>query len=562
MQHLKRWLLLVSVVLACLLLAGGFWAWTQMNRFFSQYTDTVFWQQSFEEKFHGDVEVKPPEIPDRVCDALAPPGGSSASQTRLLQSSIDACAEDGGGLIVLKEGNWNLQPLELRSDIELRFREGARVFFDSPRVYDGYTRDTVLGRFEGIEAMVSRPLLWADDASNILLSGEGELYGGGADWYDIPQLRETEQRFFRLASADVENGIPAEERSYRSQGVYVRPDFFLCRKCERVAVEDLTFRDHPRWGLHFVFSEDITIENVTLEAEGPNTDAIVFDSSSDGIVRDTDIIAGDDAIVMKSGINEEGREIDIPTKDIVLESIDIESAHGGIVMGSEMSGGIENILAEDISVENAWSAARIKAPRERGGYVRNIVFRNIAFEDIEKSAIEIDMRYEYNADNPEAADAPLPHIGPIFYEHIHGERASRVAEIDGLPDDAIHGLFFDGLYAFESTKGVAIRHAENVIMKDVSLFLEESSGKKAFELRDVARMLVWRMRLNDWDSRKIAECENEEKTETPSRCGALLVHQQHDGKAEPRNPFSDDGLLLENRRWTHPLIHLATGRMF
>lgn len=464
---------------------GLFVAWI-ISGFF--VFDTLYGYTSFREsqknRFDGEIDRHDPVIPDRECMfTQEEPLGDGDNASRI-QKVIDACSENGGGVVRIPAGTWSTGPIELKSQVRVYLEEEAILSFD-PDVAK-YER-AIKNRFEGIEMMGTTPLIYAQDCIDVALSGEGTIEGSGSVWQGRTGWTDQHELFGQLwwegfifdrLTEMVSMGMDPNDRKFAHREVMPRPDMVLMRGCNRVAIEGVTFHDMPRWGLHFLYSQSVLVRGIHIDTEGENTDGIVIDSSHDVLVEDVDIHSGDDAIVMKSGLDQDGLRVNIPTERVVIHDARIDGAHGGVVIGSEMSGGVQNVLAYDCSVRNAWVAGRIKAPKGRGGFVRFITMKDFSYEHIKDNAIHVNMEYAYNVTEEDVVDIDtIPLVSNLYFSNFHGKDAGRIVDVDGLEQKPVENILFENL-AMQGEKGIALQNVSGVIIRKSSFNIDFGRIKK------------------------------------------------------------------------------------
>ncbi len=468
-------------------------------------------RKSVREKFDGTVSVENPVIPQGEC--LITDFGATAMSgkiyTESIQSAIDTCFERGGGTVRVPAGTWLTGPLEMKSKIRLFLDRDARLVFSADKeLY----RKGVSNRFEGIEMIGLTPLLWAQNCQNVEIDGEGVIDGSGDVWQLDESRRGQERALFDSLSQAVEQDVPAYERVFVSGDLVARSDLVLLNKCDRVAIHGVSFVNSPRWTLHFLYSDNIFIHDAEVKTDGPNTDGIIIDSSKNVRIENMNIQSGDDAIVMKSGLDADGRRIGVPTENVAIRDARIDGAHGGIVVGSEMSGGIQNIFAERCFIKNAWVAGRIKAPKGRGGFVRNIVMRDISYESISRNVVHIDMAYEYNVSEEQDGESKnFPDVQGIFLSNFHGTDAQRLIDIDGVTQKPIRNVVMTAM-DMQGGKGIALQNVSKVAILDskFDVRLGNIKDKVLFSLENADGVIVENLDCNDTMEKK---CVNVSKNQ-------------------------------------------------
>jgi len=263
--------------------------------------------------------------------------------------------------------------------------------------------ELVLTRWEGVECMNYRALIYAFEQTNIAVTGTGVLDGQGSAWWSwkgrgqdgwaegMPSQKKDREVLFAMA----EQGVPVEKRVF-GEGHYLRPNFIQPYRCTNVLIEGVTFKDSPMWFIHPVLSSNVTVRNVTVVGLGPNNDGCNPESSKDVLIKDCYFDTGDDCIAIKSGRNADGRRINVPSENIVVQGCRMKDGHGGVVMGSEISGGVRGVYAEDCVMDspNLERAIRFKTNSVRGGTIENIFVRNIDVGEVSEAVIKVDFYYE------------------------------------------------------------------------------------------------------------------------------------------------------------------------
>jgi len=329
-------------------------------------------------------------------------GDGNYDNTEIFKKAIDHCYKVGGGIIEVPEGVFLTGPIHLRDNINLFLRKNATIrFIDDPKKY----LPVVFTRWEGVECYNYSPFIYSYGVNNIAISGEGTLDGNCNNknwWYwcgkeefgwdsGFPNQNEDRQRLFKMA----EEGISVEERVF-GLGSYLRPSFIQFYNSENILVEGIKIINSPMWCIHPVLSKNIVIKGVTIESLGPNNDGIDIESCENVLIEDSFLNNGDDCIVIKSGRNADGRRIGVPTKNVLVRNCSMRDGHGGLVIGSEISGGAKDIIIEDSLMDSPHldEAIRFKTNSLRGGNIENIYAKNIIIKQIKNSVLIIDYYYE------------------------------------------------------------------------------------------------------------------------------------------------------------------------
>lgn len=399
-----------------------------------------------------------PRFPDRdfnVTDYGAVGDGSTLN-TKAFADAIDACSKAGGGRVVVGPGRWLTGAIHLKSDINLHLEKGATLLFSTD---PGHYLPAVWVRWTGFECMNYSPLIYARDARNIALTGEGTIDGQGEAWWHwIKREEEPAQRLYKLT---VENA-PLEKRMFADRVSALRPQLFVAINCENVLVDGIKVLSGPFWTLQFTYSRKIVIRDVTIHTTGPNTDGIDIDSSTDVLIEGCDISTGDDCIALKSGLNEEGRRIGRPTERVIVRHCVTRSGNGGFVIGSDTSGSIRNALVYDCDFLGTQRGVRLKSTRGRGGVVENIWGRDLRMHDITGEAVVISTSYKgwFGSDKGAA-----PTFRNIFLEDIKVDMAIQAVVIEGLPEQAVENVQMRNVH-IAALKGVTCTYAKGLVFDD------------------------------------------------------------------------------------------------
>lgn len=287
--------------------------------------------------------------------------------------------------------------LELKSHVELHLHEKAYVSFSqNPKDY----LPLVLTRYEGVELYNYSPLIYAHHAENIAITGAGTLDGRGDEhhwwpWKYGTNGQPSQERDRQLLFDMAEKRRPVEERVF-GEGHYLRSSFIQPYQCQQVLIEGVTVKDSPMWQIHPVLSEHVIVRGVHIIGHGPNTDGVNPESCRNVLIEDCYFDNGDDCIAIKSGRNEDGRRIGIPSENIVIRRNEMRDGHGGVTIGSEISGGVRYVYAENNVMDspNLDRALRIKTNSVRGGTIEHIYFKNNTVKSLKHEVVCIDMMYE------------------------------------------------------------------------------------------------------------------------------------------------------------------------
>jgi len=322
--------------------------------------------------------------------------------TLAFQKAIKACAENGGGQVLVPNGKFLTGAIHLESNVNLHLADKAEVLFSlNPKDYP-----IVHTSFEGTELMNYSPLIYAKNKTNVAVTGKGTLNGqadrtnwwiwsGGKDYgwkKGIPSQNDPQNREVLVDMA--EKNIPVTERIF-GDGRYLRPNFIEFFECNTILVKDITVINSPFWILHPLKSNNIIIDGVKVNSHGPNNDGCDPEYSQNILIKNCIFNTGDDCIAIKAGRDADGRRVAIPSKNIIVENCKMIDGHGGVVIGSEISAGVNNVFVENCVMDspNLDRAIRIKTNSRRGGVIEDVYVRNLEVGTVKECVLRITMFY-------------------------------------------------------------------------------------------------------------------------------------------------------------------------
>jgi polygalacturonase len=416
--------------------------------------------------------LESPSIPDREFDIreFGALGDGKRDCSTALRDAVLTCSGAGGGRIVVSDGVYRTGPVHLRSDMALHVKAGATLsFIPEPERY----LPPVLTHWEGLELMGYSPLIYAFNQRNVAVTGNGVLDGGanretwwpwkGGQW-SINDSHGTQKAARDRLMQDAENGLPVAQRIY-AEGAYLRPPFIQPFNCENVLVEGVTIRNAPFWLINPVLCKNVTVRGVNCQSLGPNSDGCNPESCSHVLIEDCLFDTGDDCIAIKSGRNADGRRIATPCENIVIRDCEMKAGHGGVVIGSEISGGVRNVFAENLrmSSPDLERAIRIKTNSVRGGTIEHLRYRNITIGQV-RDAIVINFYYE-------EGDAGVfdPTVRDIEIARLTCEQAERVFEIRGFERAPIRELRLQNLEFRRAADTGVIEQVEALVVENVRI---------------------------------------------------------------------------------------------
>lgn len=422
-------------------------------------------------------QLQRPAFPDRMVDirdhgAVA---GGEVKNTAAFAKAIAACAEAGGGRVLVPAGRWLTGPIHLRSNIELHLAEDAVVLFsDRPEDY----LPPVLVRVGGVELHNYSPFVYARDCENVAITGPGRLDGNATAWH---AWKTKEARaIFQLAP----QGVPVEERVFGTPEAAIRPNFVVFLNCRNVLMEGFTIGGGANWTIHPVYCENVIIRRMRVLTDGPNNDGIDPDSCRNVLIEHCVFDTGDDCVVLKSGYNEDGWRVARPMENLVMRWCSSRRGHGGLVIGSEMSGDVRNVYMYDCEFEGTDRAVRIKSRRGRGGVVENVWVENIRVKDMQYEVVIMNM--DYSADRNQAANERAPLFRNVHLKNITADGAPVAIRLTGLEDSLIQNITFEDM-TITSTQGVLAENVQGLHFERVKI---TPAKGPAFSLKNAREIII------------------------------------------------------------------------
>lgn len=444
--------------------------------------------------------VNLPEIPARSVylpdyDAV---GDGITLNTEAFARAIDYLSTSGGGRLMVPAGIWLTGPIGLKSHVELYLDKDAIIVFSTDQ--DLYP--VIDTNFEGLDVRRCLSPLHAEGATDIAITGKGVIDGNGDAWREVKRRKVGDDMWKTILKR---GGVLADDGSvwypdegykvaratagslnYQDQSLdeqyiktFLRPVLLSFRNCERVLLKGVTFQNSPCWNLHPLWCKDLTVTDITVRNPhySTNGDGIDIEACENVVLTDSSFDVGDDAICIKSGKDADGRRHGIPCKNLIIKNCTVYHGHGGFVVGSEMSGGVENILVKDCRFLGTDVGLRFKSTRGRGGVVKNIWCDNIYMKDIVAEAVTFNLYYAGVAATEKPANASTDTSLPVVDEttpefrdmHISNVVCSGARQaifINGLPELPVSNIDFHNS-VFTAKKGTEIHFAHNITFDNV-----------------------------------------------------------------------------------------------
>lgn len=371
-------------------------------------------------------EVKEPSFVNKDYNVVSfgAVGNGIFDNTESFKKAIESCSQNGGGRVVVPAGKYFTGPIHLQNNVNLHLEVGSEILFstnsaDYPLVHTS---------FEGTELMNYSPLIYAYNKTNVAITGKGILNGQASNenWWKwsskeeygwkkgTPNQNDPLNRVRLIALA--EDRVPVSERIF-GEGHYLRPSFVQFFECTNVLVKDVKILNAPFWIIHPIKSSNVIVDGVTVQSHGPNNDGCDPEYSKNVIIKNCLFNTGDDCIAIKSGRDEDGRRVAMRSENIVVQNCKMIDGHGGVVIGSEISGGVSNVFVENCIMDSPEleRAIRIKTNSNRGGLIENVYVRNLEIGQVKEAVLKLNMFYEVYGAKPGKF---IPQIQNIYLENI------------------------------------------------------------------------------------------------------------------------------------------------
>ncbi len=430
----------------------------------------------------------------------------SAPSTEAIRSAIQAAKAAGGGTVEVPAGTYISGPIELVSNLVLQLDAGAVLRFPAARLPYAW------GRVQGIECLAPIPLIGGSDLENVTVTGRGTITTSNAEWVQLmggpqPKTATSMGSAFGPAwnslLALLQKRTPQPESEYLKAAPLLRPPFIRFKNCKNVLLEGIRMVGAPFWSVHLLYSENVVVRGVSLETfPGAFTGGIYIDSSRIVRISDCYLDNGDDAITLKAGKDADGLRVNRPTEDVTITNCIIRRGSGGIVIGSETSGGIRDVAVSGIVCQGTQGGINIKSERGRGGVVENIRIQDMVLEDVGR-AISVSQYYTMQGESPppqEPVSVRTPVFRRIAISHvtIRGARGSFeygwnpvsisgnkpgspiTISISGLPEMPIEGLRMSDIVA-TGAGGLRASDTRGLELSDIRM---DASQGPAFLIRD------------------------------------------------------------------------------
>jgi polygalacturonase len=406
------------------------------------------------------ARIVPPRFPSRDFDiaSYGAKGDGPTDCTSAIREAIAACHNAGGGRVVVPAGRFLTGPVHLRSNVNLHVSAGATLAFRTdPAAY----LPPVLTRWEGMEMMGYSPLLYANGVENIAITGTGTLDGQASEqnWWawkggkgrPLPNQSAARDKLQEM----VEAGAPVAQRVF-AEGSYLRPQFIQFYRSRNILIEGVTILNSPMWEVHPVECVNVTVRGLTIRTHGPNNDGCDPESCRDVLIEQCLFDTGDDCIAIKSGRNADGRRLNVPTEYVIVRDCTMKDGHGGVTIGSEISGHVRHVYVERCTMDSPQldRALRFKNNALRGGILEHIYMRNCTVGEVSEGVLSIDLYYEEGQNGPF-----VPVVRDVELRNVTSRKSQYGLYMRAYPKSEISDIRvidcrFDGVAKGNVTDGV------------------------------------------------------------------------------------------------------------
>jgi polygalacturonase len=437
-----------------------------------------------------------------------PDGNFLNSQS--INAAIDACNKKGGGVVLVPSGLWLTGPVVIKSNVNLHLAAGATLLFTN----DKSQYPLVKAKWEGLPQMRNQSPVSVTGATNIAITGKGIIDGNGEAWRAVKYDKLTESQWKKklasggVVSDDKKTWYPSESfmkaskmtnpgsisadkdaAFYESVKDFLRPNLLLLTNCKIILLEGVTFQNSPAWCLHPLMCENLTVKNISVKNPwfAQNGDGIDVESCKNVLIENSVFDVGDDALCMKSGRDAEGRKRAMPTENVIIRGCTVYAAHGGFVIGSEMSGGAKNIYVSNCTFIGTDIGLRFKTTRGRGGVVENIFIKDIYMRDIPAEAILFDMYYmakdpvalagekrELPKVEMKTVDETTPVFKNFHISNVYCNGAEKGIFIRGLPEMHVKDIVLENM-VLQAKKGIDVQEASGITFKNIKIISAETN---------------------------------------------------------------------------------------
>ncbi|HBB93510.1 MAG: glycoside hydrolase [Bacteroidetes bacterium GWF2_49_14] len=446
--------------------------------------------------------------------------GGQVLNTQAFADAIQAVTSKGGGKVVIPAGIWLTGPIILKSNLELHAEAGAMILFSTNK--DLYP--LINTSFEGLDTWRCMSPIFGDNVENVAFTGIGVWDGAGDAWRPVKKSKLTDSQWkkliasggvlndkknewypseqFKKASVNADMNVPENLKTkadFESVRDFLRPVMVKIQNSKRILLDGPIFQNSPAWCIHPLLVEDLTVRNITVRNPwySQNGDGIDFESCRNVLIEHCNFDVGDDAICLKSGKDEDGRRRGVPCENMVIRNNIVYHGHGGVTIGSEMSGGVRNIHISGCTFMGTDVGLRFKSNRSRGGVVENIFISDIRMTDIPTMAISFDLYYggmsvseqiESGKSVGQPARDPVtektPRFKDISMRNITVKGALQAVFLQGLPEMKLENIHLSDML-LEAENGFSITDTDHLVIENVQLKTKNETSFEFYNCKDV-----------------------------------------------------------------------------
>jgi len=425
------------------------------------------------------AQIKAPVFPENqvTITDFGAVGDSITDCTQAIKDAIEKCVLQGGGTVLVPKGVFLTGAIHFKNNIKLHLEEGATLLFS--KNYSHYL-PLVKTRFEGNDCMNYSPFIYGYKLENVAITGLGTLDGNADNetWWPwkaqkdagIPNQIADRDRLLKMSDAH----LPIQERVF-GEGHYLRPNFIQFHTSKNILIQGITIVRSPMWEIHPILSENIIIRGVKIISHGPNNDGFDPESCKNILVEECYFDTGDDCIAIKSGREEDGRRDSVPSENIIVRNCQMKDGHGGVVIGSEISGGCRNVFVENCKMDspNLDRALRIKTNSLRGGVIENVYMRNCEIGEVKQSVLLVDFYYEQGD-----AGTHTPIVRNVYLDNITSMKSKYAVYLRGYERSPIKNIRISNSQFNGVKQDVLIENAIDITFNNVTI------NNKAYHLEN------------------------------------------------------------------------------
>jgi len=466
--------------------------------------------------------VQEPVIPDftvSITDFGAISGGQFLN-SKAFADAIETVSKKGGGKVIVPPGIWLTGPIILKSNLEIYAEEGALIIFST----DKNLYPVIETSFEGLDTWRCMSPIYGKNVENVAFTGSGVWDGSGDAWRFVKKSKLNKEQWnnlvasggvlneegdewypseqFKKAQESADMNVPVHletKEEFEAVRDFLRPVMVSIQNSKRILFDGPVFQNSPAWCIHPLMVEDLTVRNITVRNPwySQNGDGIDIESCKNVIVENSNFDVGDDAICIKSGKDEDGRRRGVACENLIIRNNIVYHGHGGVTVGSEMSGGVRNMYVSNCIFMGTDVGLRFKSNRGRGGVVENIFISGIHMTNIPTYAISFNLYYggqsvsemlESGEQETFAQAEPVtektPQFKNIFIKGVTVKGAMQAVFLQGLPEMNVENVSFTDML-MEADNGFSVIDATGIILENVELITRNKTAFEFFNCKNV-----------------------------------------------------------------------------